>query len=129
MASRLISALRLIVLFCLSVFLFLATSASAVEDKQWEPFWSKFKTALQKNDTASIASMTKLPYKLDLKDLNREQFIQKCSVIFSPGVRKCMLKEKPQRDRDSYMLFCGEEIYIFAKSKGKFLFTEISAND
>ncbi len=98
-------------------------------DKEFISFWSGFKTALQKNDKEALASMTKLPYLLNEKKLNRASFIAQSEKIFSSATRKCLLKEKPVPDRDSVFVFCGEQIYIFAKDNGKYKFTEIGVND
>lgn len=100
-------------------------------DKDFLSFWPGFKAALQKNDKKALASMTKLPY-LDLitdKKLDEAAFIAKADKIFPPATRKCLLKEKPIADKDSVFVFCGDDIYIFAKDKGKYKFTEIGVND
>jgi hypothetical protein len=103
--------------------------AWAAADKEFDAFWAKFKGAIQKNDKAAVTSMTKLPYLLESKELNKDQFMQKYNSLFTPSVKKSLLKEKPLRDKDCYMVFCGEEIFIFAKVKGKYMFTEIGVND
>jgi len=113
----------------LAVVAFISMPAGAAADTEFDAFWVKFKGAIQKNDKAAVTSMTKLPYMLESKDLNKDQFAQKYNAIFTPSVRKCLLKEKPLKDKDCYMVFCGEEIFIFAKVKGKYMFTEIGAND
>lgn len=107
----------------------LAEAAPAI-DPEFSAFWTKFKTALQKNDSAAVTDMTQLPYLLDSKKLDRAQFIKKYPTIFTAEVRKCLSKQKPVKDQQSYFLFCGEEIFIFAKVKGRgYAFTEIGVND
>jgi hypothetical protein len=103
--------------------------AQASTDRQFDLFWAKFKAALRKDDAAAIANMTKLPYILESKQLNRQQFVQSYSKIFPSSVKKCLLKETAQKDKDSYMFFCGEQIFVFSKTKGQYLFVEIGAND
>lgn len=98
-------------------------------DKQFDSFWTKFKAAIQKNDKNAIADMTKLPYMDGSKTLNRQQFMQQCPKIFTASVRKCLQSGKPVKDKDSYMFFCGEEIFIFTKSGKSYVFTEIGVND
>jgi len=73
--------------------------------------------------------MTKLPYLLEEKKLNRAAFIAQCEKIFPAATRKCLLKEKPVADKDSVFVFCGEAIFVFAKDNGKYKFTDISVND
>lgn len=107
-----------------------ALPALSAPDKEFDAFWTKFKAALQKNDKNAIADMTRLPYFFDYsKKLNKQQFLQKCPQIFTPSVRKCLQKGKPVKDKDSYMVFCGEQIYIFAKNGKNYAFTEIGVND
>ncbi len=98
-------------------------------DKDFLAFWSGFKGALQKNDKAALASMTKLPYVLEEKKLDRAAFIAQSGKIFPTTIRKCLLREKPVADKDSVFVFCGEAIYVFAKDQGKYKFTEIGVND
>lgn len=106
-----------------------AQQACFAADKEFDAYWTKFKTALKTDDKNAIASMTKLPYMLANKNLNKQQFIQKYNVLFPASTKKCLQKEKPQGDKDAYMVFCGEEIFIFNKINGKYLFTEIGVND
>ncbi|MBY0545992.1 MAG: hypothetical protein K2W95_01750 [Candidatus Obscuribacterales bacterium] len=107
----------------------IATLSADSADKSWDDFWRQFKQAIQNNDKEAVANMTKLPYLLDSKQLNRKQFIAKYQVLFPPNVRQGLLKEKPVADKGSYMVFIGEEIFVFSKQKGTYLFSEIGAND
>lgn len=96
----------------------------------FQSFWIDFKTALKKRDKNALASMTKLPFLLDSKNLNKSEFIAKIDVILPVKLSKCFDKEKPVLDKDdAYFAFCGEQIYIFSKTNGKYLFTEIGVND
>ena len=106
-----------------------AESANKPLDKEFLDFWSGFKGALTKNDKEALASMTKLPYVLEEKKLNRASFIAQSEKIFPAATRKCLLKEKPVADKDSVFVFCGEAIFVFAKDNGKYKFTEIGVND
>ena len=107
----------------------LSQGANKPLDKNFLDFWASFKGALQKNDKQALASMTKLPYTLEQKKLDRAAFIAQSEKIFPPRTRKCLLKEKPVADKDSIFVFCGEEIFVFAKDNGKYKFTETGAND
>lgn len=106
-------------------------AATKALDKDFLSFWPGFKAALQKNDAKAIASMTKLPY-LDPqgdKKLDEAAFIARANKIFPPATRKCLLKGKPIADKDSVMVFCDDDIFIFAKDHGKYKFIEIGVND
>ncbi|MDZ4836330.1 MAG: hypothetical protein SGJ27_21325 [Candidatus Melainabacteria bacterium] len=111
-----------------TVLAFNSTSVSA-KDAAFAAFWVKFQAALKTNDKEAIASMTRLPYQLDSKSLDKKAFVLNCDKIFSKKVRTCLAKEKPVQDKTSFSAFCGEEIYIFEKVNGKYLFTEIGVND
>ena len=109
----------------------LSPSAFA-KDAVFDAFWTKFCTALKKNDKEAIASMTKMPYASYAqinKPLSKKEFIVYCDKIFSKKTRDCLVKQKPVHDKNSYMVFCDEDIYIFEKTNDKYLFTEIGVND
>lgn len=113
----------------LGLALMFAVSAGVAADIEFDAFWTKFKAAIQKNDKNAVADMTKLPYLLNSKNLNRQQFIAEYPKIFTASVRKCLGTQKPLKDKDCYMVFCGEEIFIFAKTGKGYAFTEIGVND
>ncbi len=106
-----------------------APAQTPAVSKEFLSFWERFKDALRKNDKNALADMTKLPYTEQEKKLNRAEFIGKSESIFSASIRKCLLRGKPVPDKDSVFVFCGDEIYIFAKDQGKFKFIEIGVND
>lgn len=107
----------------------IASGLQARAADEFQTFWHKFAAAIEKNDKVAVVAMTKLPYMYDGKMLNREQFLKKYDSIFDPKSRKCIPKQKPLRDRDSWEVFCGEEIFLFSKVNGKYMFTEIGVND
>lgn len=106
-----------------------SASGANLLDKDFLDFWSNFKGALQRNDKEALATMTKLPYDLDGKKLDRAAFITQADKIFPASIRKRLLKEKPVADKGSVFVFCGDDIYVFAKDNGKYKFTEVGAND
>jgi hypothetical protein len=112
-----------------AMFLVMTCPRVFAADAEFDAFWTKFKTALQKNDKTAIVSLTKFPYLLGGNQLNKQKFLAQYNDMFSAKTRKCMVKQKPLHDKDSYMVFCGEEIFVFAKENGKWLFTEVGAND
>lgn len=123
---RIILALLLIA----SLFGVLQPQPGLAADDSFTPFWTQFKTALKKRDKEALATMTKLPFMFDSKNLNKAQFIAKVDVILPGSLSTCFAKEKPVLDKEGqYFVFCGEQIYIFNKINGKFLFTEIGVND
>lgn len=98
-------------------------------DPEFTAFWTKFKAAVARNDKAAVADMTKLPFMLGSKDVDRAGFIKQYSSLFTPKIRRCFARAKPSRDQESMEIFCGEEIFLFAKVNGVYKFTDIGAND
>ncbi len=98
-------------------------------DPEFTAFWIKFKAALARNDKAAVADMTKLPFMFGSKELDRAGFIKQYSSLFTPSVRRCFARAKPSQDQDAMEIFCGEEIFLFAKVGGTYKFTEIGVND
>ena len=102
---------------------------TAKPDPDFNAFWIKFKAAVARNDKATVADMTKLPFMLNNKDLDRDGFIKQYSSLFTPKMRRCVARAKPARDQDSMEIFCGQQIFLFAKVDGVYKFTEIGVND
>ena len=89
-------------------------------------FWKDFKSAVAKNDKEAVAAATKLPF---MAQQSKADFIRDYPSSFTKEVKKCLATAKPVRDRDSYLVFCGEEIFSFEKVNGAYKFTSIGMND
>jgi hypothetical protein len=107
----------------------LEVRSQSKSEPQFTTFWTKFKAAVARNDKAAVADMTKLPFMFDSKDLDRAGFIKRYSSLFTPKMRRCFARARPSRDRDSMEIFCGQQIFLFAKVDGVYKFTEIGVND
>ena len=104
-------------------------SRTAKVNPEFTAFWIKFKAAVARNDKAAVADMTRLPFMLDNKDLDRAGFIKQYSSLFTPKMRRCFARARPLRDQDNMEIFCGQQIFLFAKVDGVYKFTEIGVND
>jgi hypothetical protein len=104
-------------------------SRTARIDPEFSAFWIKFKAAVARNDKPAVADMTRLPFMLEGKDVDRAGFIKQYSSLFTPKMRRCFARAKPSRDQDSMEIFCGDQIFLFAKVAGVYKFTEIGVND
>lgn len=100
------------------------------EAGSFAPFWAQFKAAVANKDKEAIAGMTKFPVFYRDK-LTRADFMKKFDVIFSAKVRKCFQSAKPMKDgnRESYAVFCGDDIFTFQRDGGRYLFTDVDVND
>ena len=108
---------------------FLFLQPASAEDSDFDHFFARFKQNVQNNNKTGIASMTRLPFSLNGKQLNKAQFLSQSDKIFTAAVRRCILKGHPTRDKNSYFVFCGAKIYVFSKVNEQYLFTDIDAND
>jgi hypothetical protein len=100
------------------------------EGQSFAPFWTQFKAAVANKNKEAIAGMTKFPFAYG-KKLTRPDFIKQFDVIFNAKVRKCFQNAKPMKDtdRENYTVFCGEDIFTFAKENGEYRFTDVDVND
>jgi hypothetical protein len=98
-------------------------------DEAGVQFWTKFKTAVAKNDKEAAASMTRLPFLLDSRELTKAGFIQKFDSLFTARVKRCFAKAALVKEGDGFEVFCGQQIFLFDKVSGDYKFTEIGVND
>ena len=100
----------------------------AARPESFATFWAEFKSAVAKNDKDAVAAATKLPF---MGQQAKAAFLKNYPSYFSPEVRKCFATAKPakQDGRDSFTVFCGEEIFSFEKVNGAYKFTSIDMND
>ena len=100
------------------------------EGQSFAPFWTQFKAAVANKNKEAIAGMTKFPFNYH-DQLTRADFMKQFDVIFNAKVRKCFRSAKPEKDtnRESYTVFCGEDIFTFAKEGGEYRFTDVGVND
>jgi hypothetical protein len=119
------------VIFSALLFLALQPSfATQTNNGEFNTFWRAFKTAIARNNKQAIADMTKLPFMLDGKNEDRAGFLKQFNSLFTRKMKRCIATAKPLKEGDYYEIFCGEQIFLFAKdTDGKFKFTEIGVND
>ena len=95
-------------------------------------FWADFKSAVAKDDKEAVLAATDLRFfnqKKEAEHLAKAAFIRNYPSFFTKEVKKCFATAKPVLDRDYYAVFCGEEIFEFAKRNGAYKFTSIGMND
>ena len=103
--------------------------------KEFDVFIAKFRAALKANDSAAVASMSRLPFMNDETIRDAAQFREKIyKRSFTAKNRACIGRSKAVYDRDqenndNFLIFCGELIFVFTKTPPGFLFTEIGVND
>ena len=92
-------------------------------------FWKEFKSAVAKNDQEAVAALSDLQPYYRNGQFSKEAFLKEYPFLFRRDVRKCFATAKPERDRDSYLVGCGEELFYFGKVNGAYKFTDIGMND
>ena len=116
------------------IFFVLINPLFGAEDKAKEqsfsPFWMQFKAAVANKDKEAIAGLTKFPFNYG-KKMTKADFMKQFDLIFNAKVRKCFQSAKPTKEtnRESYTVFCGEDIFTFAKENGEYRLTDLDTND
>jgi hypothetical protein len=109
--------------------------ASPEVQKEFAAFIEKFRAALKANDLKAVTDLTKLPFLSHTDEYDAAAFQAKVyKKEFTAKTRACIQRSKAVYDRspdnsESYLIFCGEEIFMFTKTSTGFLFTEIGVND
>jgi len=93
------------------------STVRAENDKSIDEFWTKFKTAVQKQDKASIATMSQFPIEMPYgvpKIRNRAQLIRRYRDLFNQqtNAAKCFESAKPVVDSENSNRFtvgCKDE--------------------
>jgi hypothetical protein len=108
--------------------------APADVQKRYDQFITEFRAALKANNAAAVASMTAFP--LFWIDLREEASFQKqvYPKLFTRKVRDCIGRGRSvyQRDgqgKDSFSIFCGDQIFSFAAQGNGFRFNSVDLND
>jgi hypothetical protein len=100
----------------------------------FDQFIIGFRTAVRANDAAAVAALTKFPF--FWQDLHDAASFQKTTYarLFTQKVRACIARERGVYDRDqegnhNFLIFCGQQIFLFTRTPAGFRFTEVGAND
>jgi hypothetical protein len=117
--------LMMFTLLISSLTVFAFTTSQESSSAEFTKFWSKFRAAVIKNDKEAVASLTKLPFVVSNKSLDKSEFIKSYPKLFDRKIRRCFMNEKPSRDNESYSLFCGangDQGLLFEKVNGEYRF-------
>jgi hypothetical protein len=96
---------------------------------EFAAFWKEFKSAVAKNDQEAVVALSDVSLYRRNGQFSKEAFLKEYPFLFRRDVRKCFATAKPEKDRDSYMVGCGEELFYFGKVNGAYKFTDIGMND
>jgi len=113
---------RLALVLCLA-----ATPALAQQD--FAPFWKEFSAAAKAGDKAKVLVLTKFPFDYDQKQRGENDFDPIWKGLFTRKARACLGRSKPVKDKEIYVVFCGEVGFYFEKTAAGWRFSEIGPND
>lgn len=106
-----------------------AAAAPAPASGDFAGFWARFSSAAARGDGAAIKAMTKFPFMLGGSNVTADRFDTLWAGLFTPFNRACLAKAKPIREGELMEVFCGEQIFLFAKAANGWRFSEIGVND
>jgi hypothetical protein len=108
--------------------------APAQVQKEYNVFIASFRAALKANDRAAVTAMTRFPFPWN--EMRDAVYFEKnvYAKIFTPKVRNCLARAKGFYNRDpegaeTFTHFCGESLYLFARTPDGFRFAEEGVND
>jgi len=73
--------------------------------------------------------LTKFPFDYDQKQRGEDGFEAIWKGLFTSKARACLGKAKPVKDKEIYVVFCGEVGFYFEKTPAGWRFAEIGPND
>jgi len=97
-------------LWCVST-MSAAVGGSAARD--FESFLSRFRGALAKQDVATVADMTRLPFLFGGEALERASFKRIVPDLFDTSVRDCFEHAEARSEDDARVVFCGPYAFYF----------------
>jgi len=103
--------------------------------QEFDGFIARFRAALKANDAAAVTEMTRLPFFHNHAMVDAAQFRAKAyPTYFTASARRCLQRSKAVYDRDgesndTYLVFCGERIFVFTRTPAGFLFTDVGVDD
>lgn len=90
---------------------------------------------MRANDAAAVAALSELRPAFALSTRDPPQVRSKAyAELFPAKVRACVQRGKAVYDRtpsgiESYSIFCGQSIFVFARQPAGFLLTDIGVDD
>jgi hypothetical protein len=120
---------------CVASAVIASDKAPTAVQAEFASFISKFDAALEANDPAAVAAMSKLPFQGDVAISNADQFAAAIyKEDFSANSRSCIRRghavySRDQDKNDTYSIICGQTIYTFTRTPSGFLFTDVDLND
>lgn len=105
------------------------TSNLFSQDTEIKTFWNKFRKAVEKNDTATVASLTFFTKRNGLIGKNRHEFYAKYNSLFDKKTIEIMGKTNDLNlTEEKEYIFSGsgaQKFFAFKKIEGNFMLVRI----
>ncbi len=108
--------------------------APAALQKEYDGFIAEFRAAMKANDASAVTKLTKFPFYWN--EMRDAAYFEKSiyAKVFTSKTRRCLANAKGVYARDptgsdTFTHFCGEQLFLFAKTPQGFRFSEVGVND
>lgn len=92
-------------------------------------FLERFRAAMRSGDPAVLADLTHLPFLFDGRPRDRGAFAREVVPrLFTPQVRGCLARAKPQREGDRLVLWCRPYGFHLGQVNGQWGLIEFFAD-
>jgi hypothetical protein len=106
-----------------------ADDLDATVDPEFATFWDHFSEAVALDERDAVRDMTRLPIRLEGDSYDGQGFLERYDWLFTSSEKDCFLNETPRPDGDNYVLFCGDQVFVFGKDGGAYRFIDVGVND
>lgn len=120
--------MKKIVVTLFSVLLAVGSAIAAPAHSAFPAFWSDFRAVIAKRDSQALTLLIKRPLAADIRPVTPNDYVKDMARTLLK-FRTCLAKAKPQKDGESYSVFCGEQGMYFERVGDEFKFVEFFAND
>ncbi|CAL95648.1 hypothetical protein [Azoarcus olearius] len=100
--------------------------AGAAED--FRAFHSRFRAAIVRNDAAGLAQLTRLPFLLEGRQLDRDAFVRTYPVVFTPALRHCLAAAPVATEGSDKTVHCPPYSFYFRVDGGRWLLAGFGAD-
>jgi len=91
-------------------------------------FHARFRAAVATQDSAAVASLTRLPFLFEGRALESAGFQRAAPKLFSAAQRRCLAKAPALPEGDRQVVFCKPYTYYFGRAGGSYRLLEFAAD-
>ncbi|MEW6679083.1 MAG: hypothetical protein AB1421_14295 [Pseudomonadota bacterium] len=121
-----VCTIRLLLALALAGLPLLPLTARAAPD--FSAYLADFRQALARNDSARIASLTRLPFLFEGHQQDRQGFIRIYPQLFDAPTRRCLARTRPMEEDGARVIFCQPYAFYFRLEQGAWRLVEFAAD-